>query len=752
MSFDKQNFAAFWRRFAQRFSTLNWITALWSVALFFIFPVVAVFKFTNLEPPVSYIVNTITAVAEDQIRLASIFSIIMAALTTNAFNYLNSKTQLDFYHSQPVSRKEMFFTNYFAGWVSFAAPLTTAVFLEAVIVCLFNGFLPDPLLKLLQGYVGCILAYFAINALFTLAVTLCGKRTTSLLTGAFLCFAPYTIVYMTVGYFFMMSETYTDDIYNLFERICSYFHPLNFLYKAFSHSNAWLDIIAPSPLSGDLWLQALWVVISVLVVLTSLWLYTRRKSEDAEKPFIYSKIIPFIRYPSIIFIAYQGGVIFDSIAEDYWWKLFGIAISGVLAFFVFSFVEKRGFRGAFRSWWRLLISAGTYIGCILLIFVCAMIFDTRTAKDEDIVAIDVNYMYYQEYYFRGDVYEYPSPTTQDKKMFTVTEPENIKTVNRLIKNCVKAMSENDIYLDSKLNDEEFSAGARLQMLVKIYTKNGSFERTYGIYCNSDGETEALINKFAYSLEATLTQEKRAFSDIDPAAEDFKFNSYSYQYNSKEYTFSAEEAKLLYDAIKKDFEEAVLTDYEEHPLNYIQIHYSFTDSNNETRNVTTNINIYKSYENALAVLGKEFKANPWIAWWRFVGKFDLNVEPNGNVSLASEKVGYEIGREIGKYYGKRDAESQSGYTEPETHKSGYNNYTDAFNEGLKKGYDEGFDKDVAFAAGYEEGYKYGTEVGENAVRYGGDDVPPEQKEANTNFRKGYNEGFVDGFKDIYYSKN
>ena len=426
MAFDKQSLKMLRQRFVQRFFTLNWITALWSVALFFVFPLPAILNFTDLQPAMSHIATTIQSVAEDQVRVASVFSIIMAALTTSAFNYLNSKTQLDFFHSQPVSRKELFFKNYFAGWLSFAAPLTIAVFLEAAIICLFNGFLVQPLMTVLLGYIGCVLVYFAVNALFTLAVMLCGKRITALLTGIFLCITPYAIVYIIGEYFFMMSETYTSIYVTSFEMINSCFHPFVSVYEVFSNSHGITELFSPPNMQGAVWMQVMWAILSAAIVIISLWLYTRRKSEDAGKAFIYPKVIPFIRYPVIIFFAWYGGIIFEEYADGYFWKIFGICISGIVSFFVFSFIEKRGFRNALRSWWRLLISAGAYIGCLLLIFACALLFDTKTAENKDIVAIDINHIYYQEYYFRGDEYEYPATTWQDEGPFTVSDPENIK--------------------------------------------------------------------------------------------------------------------------------------------------------------------------------------------------------------------------------------------------------------------------------------------------------------------------------------
>ena len=752
MAFDKQSLKMLRQRFVQRFFTLNWITALWSVALFFVFPLPAILNFTDLQPAMSHIATTIQSVAEDQVRVASVFSIIMAALTTSAFNYLNSKTQLDFFHSQPVSRKELFFKNYFAGWLSFAAPLTIAVFLEAAIICLFNGFLVQPLMTVLLGYIGCVLVYFAVNALFTLAVMLCGKRITALLTGIFLCITPYAIVYIIGEYFFMMSETYTSIYVTSFEMINSCFHPFVSVYEVFSNSHGITGLFSPPNMQGAVWMQVMWAILSAAIVIISLWLYTRRKSEDAGKAFIYPKVIPFIRYPVIIFFAWYGGIIFEEYADGYFWKIFGICISGIVSFFVFSFIEKRGFRNALRSWWRLLISAGVYIGCVLLIFACALLFDRRTAKDENIVAIDVDYISYVEYYFRGDEYEFPRKEAyndKDKEGYTVTEPANIKTVNALVKNCVKAMSKNRVHTDNKLNDEEIPAGAMLELRVKIHTKNGSFERTYIIYCNADGETEKLINDFSHNSEAVFAAEKQNFLSIDTTAENFKFTYYEYYIDYQEMMMPAGEAKRLYEAIKKDIENAVCSDYEELPVNYVKFQYSYTDSNNERRSESKTIPVFSSYENALAVVRDDFKPYTGISWWQYIGHFGLNVLKDGKATLTTENNAYKIGREIGKYYGERDAKNQTGYTEPKTDKAGHNNYTDAFNKGLQKGYDEAYAEiGDAFTPGYEAGYQYGLRIGANSAEYEKGAEPPEREKPQTEFRKGYNEGFIDGFKDAY----
>ncbi len=603
MSVNKQRFAAFWRRFGQRFSTLNWITALWSVALFFVFPVVAVFKFTDI--PLYDVEYFILKTIEGQLYFVSALSIFVAAITTNSFNYLNSKTQLDFFHSQPVTRKELFFTNYFAGWLSFAAPLTTAFLLEAIVIFAFNGFLTEPLSALAWGYAGCMGVYFAVNAIFTLAVMLCGTRFTSLVTGTFLCVAPIFTVYMIKTCFFMMSDTYTVTHSSFADKIAACVNPFVFIYDTVPYSFDIIGFRVPAELLDNLWIRGVWLLISAALVITALWLYTRRKSEDAEKAFVFPRAIPFLRYPAVILFAWLGGIIFGAIATKGFWSVFGTVISGVLAFFLSEIIIKKSFAGAFRAWKKILICAAAYAGCILVIYAGALLFDTRTAKDENIVAVDVQTIIYGKSGREGFRYTF---SEYGHTIFHATTEDAIKNLNKIF----KAGAKNSILNGTNKSTDE-SKDAYINITAKIYTKSGSFERQYVLRCDAAGDMPKAMDGFLYSAEVVQEQQKTAFSALDHNQHGFVLKG-AEKIISKGYAYILTDAEKLYEALKADIENADISDYDEEPLGTVYFYYAccshtpvcYNFDPQKNHSYGQYIDVYPSYENTLKILGEDFR--------------------------------------------------------------------------------------------------------------------------------------------------
>ncbi|MBO5402595.1 MAG: DMT family transporter [Clostridia bacterium] len=683
MSVNKQRVTAFWSRFRQRFSTLNWVTALWSVALFFLFPVVAVFKFTDipLYDAEYFILNAM----EGQLYFASVLSIFIAPITTNAFNYLNSRTQLDFYHSQPVTRKELFFTNYFAGWLSFAAPLTTAFLLEAIVIFAFNGFLTEPLLSLAWGYGGCMGVYFAVNAIFTLAVMLCGTRITSLVTGAFLCVAPMFTVYMIQDLFMSMSETRVRAPALVSAEASAAVTPFVFIYDTVSYSYDIIGFRVPDKMLDNLWIRGIWLLISAALVITALWLYTRRKSEDAEKAFVFPRIIPFLRYPAVVLFAWLGGFLFNEMATSRFWYAFGIVVSGVFAFFLSEIIIKKSFAGAFRAWKKILICAAAYVGCMLVIYAGALLFDVRTAKDESITAIDVKRLVYGEYTLNGDYYEYPD-TVQP---FRVTDGASVKALNKMIRICAKNSIGDKIHVGGVDESEPSYTGAFLSVNVVVHTRSDSFERRYFLQCNANGDIENALRSFVYGGESVKAKQLELFSALDHSQEYFALDK-AYQRDVVNRIFQGKDAEALYQALKTDIEDSLPSDYKKSPVGTVTFDYSrcFHDypcGNSDPDSHAgyyMDIPIYPSYENVLNLFGRSF--TPVDTKKEIMGYFSQKSFDGSNT-----EQGYNLGFEIGRYFGERDRKNGKEYDESKLYVRGIGGFHVGYTKGLKEGYKDGY---------------------------------------------------------------
>ena len=682
MSVNKQRVPAFWSRFRQRSSTLNWVTALWSVALFFLFPVVAVFKFTDipLYDAEYFILNAM----EGQLYFVSALSIFIAPITTNAFNYLNSRTQLDFYHSQPVTRKELFFTNYFAGWLSFAAPLTTAFLLEAIIIFAFNGVL-SPLAELGRGYVSCMLVYFAINAIFTLSVMLCGTRITSLVTGAFLCVAPMFTVYMIQDLFMSMSETSVRAPALFSAEASAAVTPFVFIYDTVPYSYDMIGFRVPDKMLDNLWIRGIWLLISAALVITALWLYTRRKSEDAEKAFVFPRIIPFLRYPAVVLFAWLGGFLFNEMATSRFWYAFGIVVSGVFAFFLSEIIIKKRFAGAFRAWKKILICAAAYVGCMLVIYAGALLFDVRTAKDESITAIDVKRLVYGEYTLNGDYYEYPDTA----EPFRITDSASVKALNKMIRICAKNSVGDKIHVGGVDESEPSYTGAFLSVNVVVHTRSDSFQRRYFLQCNANGDIEDALRSFVYGGESVKAKQLELFSALDHSQEYFAINS-AYQDIVKNRVVQGKDAEALYQALKTDIEDSLPSDYKKSPVGTLTFEYACCDHKYTCHNYDpdnyhrhiANIPIYPSYENVLNLFGRSF--TPVDTKKEIMGYFSQKSFDGSNT-----EEGYNLGFEIGRYFGERDRENGKEYDESKLYVRGIGNFHVGYMKGLKEGYKDGY---------------------------------------------------------------
>ena len=116
-----------------------WLLVMWCVILLFVYPITmsitaGSYYYAYLRTEHTFIDNT--AVLWCLLPVA-------AFVFSHGFGYLNSRSKLDFYHSQPVTRTKLFAANYLNGLLLFLIPL--AVMMPAGLVAGFTS------VKSLQG-------------------------------------------------------------------------------------------------------------------------------------------------------------------------------------------------------------------------------------------------------------------------------------------------------------------------------------------------------------------------------------------------------------------------------------------------------------------------------------------------------------------------------------------------------------------------------------------------------------------------
>ena len=575
----------FGRRLRLRVSQFYWLLALWCVVLFFIFPIAAALALEEDD-----IIINVTALIEDQVFAAMLFTPIAALLTTGAFSYLNSRPQLDFYHSQPVTRKQLFAVNYLTGWIVYLLPLAVGLIVDALVIMLIPGIAAENILMMLNGFIRCVGLYFSFNALFLFAVMLCGNKFISLLTGIYFSGAPAMLVGMLYYYIDKFSVTFCYSI--PFTNILKGISPLAYVF----------DLRGQTPLTAAI---IIWVPVSAALVFACLLLYCRRPSETAGKPLAFPKALPFIKYPITAFAAWVGGMFFGNITDSIGWTVFGYFIFAALAFGIINGLEKLDFRNVFSNWKKFLIGTVVFIACLILLYLGCMAFDARVTNDKNIVSVDINSLYCEKYVplqNNVDSTEYICETVCSAyNLIGIDGEEAISALNGIM----RLLIDNDgsgwqnINNGNTLFDDNIKSGTVLTTLnVTVHTAHGSYSRRYSAYLLPDSGIYDLLNTVSYSPSAKRSQVVGSINAFS-YAKDCKFTG---AYTSK-ICYNKEDAERIAEALVKDIAAAQNSDFTENPVGfvYIQYTYEYSDYYEWMIEDEQRVYIYPSFEHTLALL-------------------------------------------------------------------------------------------------------------------------------------------------------
>lgn len=258
------------------------------------------------------------------------FIIILAVfLGISGFSYLFSKKKTDFYHAIPMKREKLFFVYYLNGIYIY---LVLYVIIQAmcVVIAGVHGFLTMAILvQILKTF--CIESIYFLFMYHTviLAVMLTGNLVVAIAgIGVFSIYAPM-LTQMIESYFntnFVTRYAQASDIFyylkvDVFSPIVSYISILNLLEDGITVSQN--DIIIFLIKSA---------IITIILLIISVWLYKRRPSEVAERAMAFKETEPVIRILLVIPLALLGGIFFQAINSDLnAWFWFGLIFMGVLA-------------------------------------------------------------------------------------------------------------------------------------------------------------------------------------------------------------------------------------------------------------------------------------------------------------------------------------------------------------------------------------------------------------------------------------
>ena len=316
------------------------------IVMFFLGPVLlllvtnsysnTVYHSTNGEA--IYNAKNIAALVETINTSYSFFCIFAAMLAlisaVVAFNYLNSRVSVNFYHSLPFKRTRMFFTNYFAGIFSFVIGYTVNY-----LICILIPAVCDMGFAECFGPITSVFLNSLIYFIFIYSITVLIGMTTGLATVQRLM----TIVAIVILPIIKLCMNGLKGFYS------SVFWADYFLeYEKFLPTSPVVILFENKPFS----LKSLIIIIVLTVVFTvgAVVLYHYRLSEKSGNPFVFSKFASFVKYFVMLPASMGFAIIFGYLGDtNFFWVLFGSISGALLAWMAMNSIIAKSARSMFDA-------------------------------------------------------------------------------------------------------------------------------------------------------------------------------------------------------------------------------------------------------------------------------------------------------------------------------------------------------------------------------------------------------------------
>ena len=504
-------------------------------------------------------------------------------LGMQGFVYLHNKRQVDFYHSQPVSRKRRFAVLWINGIVIFAVTYLINMVLGMGVAAVYGSLSGKVLTGALEGFFLYFLLFLGIYHISIIAVLLTGNTLVSLLAmvvllGYELAARAMTVV-MASGFFITYG---TGEEEKIFDTLLS---PIVTIYKyiVVNNNNSRLytgEIITLGKAAWGLFLLA------VIFGLISFFLYQRRASESHGNSISFPRIKEVLRFALLLLIGTVGTYVIYYVAGE----SMALGIMGAVFFIglghaVIQLIYEVDFRAIRKKW----LTAAISLLSVILVFLGFKYdwtgYDSRIPKQSRVESVSISLIAegfrYNNYVMMDGTEVYHS---YREKWMEITE---LEPVYELLENRERI----------KMATRDFD-GIYETMDVTFRLKNGKTEnrRLYLKYEENFGLLDEIYHMEEYQLAKNQVMEENF-------VENYRIISATYDNGIKNVTEPMDvDVSALIEAYKKDVKNGSYTEvYYDLPIAQITL-LGIGIQNEEYRNAW-NILIYESYKNTIALLEK-----------------------------------------------------------------------------------------------------------------------------------------------------
>lgn len=353
---------------------------------------------------------------------------VLSAVT--GFSYLHSKEKIDFYHSLPLSRTQLFLISYLGGMLIFMVPYLSACLLTILAGSVYGIMTVSVLGRSCIALLGGTLGFLMIYHLTIFAMMLTGKLVTGLLAAGTL-FVYGTMAGALAGNlrstFFStyhpQNQEFREKIYNflspgaMFAQILGSTSGHDSEYNAYTMMSYYIRRFFRMHASWSLpAILTLTVLFLMVLLFLSVILYKKRPSEAAGNALAYPWTAPFIKVmisvPTALFLGILIGSMYYGGTK---WIILISILSVILLCALIEFIYHMDLRRLFAGKYSSLISLLGVAGILCILQFDLFGYDTWLPKESSLesMALDIGQVYGYFYYPNFVSYNVDHPMSPD---------------------------------------------------------------------------------------------------------------------------------------------------------------------------------------------------------------------------------------------------------------------------------------------------------------------------------------------------
>ena len=250
------------------------ILVVYSVLLFACFPLTVIVRWLKDGANLSYLLIL------ESVPYLLIFTTLVLILLTPfvVFNYLTSKKAVDVYHALPIRRNELFATLNITSVLLVLIPFILNYLLGFVLAD-FLGYTTSNAAYPRLLYI--IVMFFIIHSIPVFVIVNTGTVIDSLIHTGILTFLPFA-VFLTINY---LIDVYSFSLKYLDDWVMNLISPIYALFNMLLRQNGFRSCLITT---------FYWIIIYLIFTIITLRIFSNRRSEKAEEPFINNWYFPLI--------------------------------------------------------------------------------------------------------------------------------------------------------------------------------------------------------------------------------------------------------------------------------------------------------------------------------------------------------------------------------------------------------------------------------------------------------------------------